>query len=262
MLYIVFLSAFVFLIHMMDRTNTFLTFLLFLPDRILRGEIWRLFTWVLLPTNPNPLFVMITLYFYYFIGSTLEREWGTARFTIYYIFGILSNIIFGIIMWYILGGIAFIFPTFLNLSMFFAFAALFPDNMVRLFFIIPIKIKWMALINAGFFIYSIIDGMLQGQITLALLPLVALMNFFLICGKDVLSHLKPLKARTSAQAINFRKAAKKTQREKNEAPYRHKCAVCGRTDSDYPGLEFRYCSRCEGYHCFCIDHINNHVHFQ
>jgi len=65
----------------------------------------------------------------------------------------------------------------------------------------------------------------------------------------------------NSSTINFRKASRKIQKEEREKLYHHKCAVCGRTDTDYPGLEFRYCSRCAGYHCFCIDHINNHIHF-
>jgi hypothetical protein len=77
----------------------------------------------------------------------------------------------------------------------------------------------------------------------------------------LLSYLRPLKVRTSPQTINFKKAAKKARRDLAGMPYRHKCAVCGRTDIEYPDLEFRYCSRCNGYHCFCIDHINNHIHF-
>ena len=54
---------------------------------------------------------------------------------------------------------------------------------------------------------------------------------------------------------------RRINREQNSKPYHHKCAVCGRTDADHPELEFRYCSRCAGYHCFCQDHINNHIHF-
>ena len=97
---------------------------------------------------------------------------------------------------------------------------------------------------------------------MALLPVVALLNFIIICGDEALSYLRPIKARASPQTINFKKAARKVKREQSNAPYRHKCAVCGKTDVDYPDMEFRYCSRCDGYHCYCKDHINNHIHFQ
>lgn len=260
MLYIVFISAAVFFIYMMDTTRTLLSLLNFHPVPIMRGEVWRLLTWVFLPLNENLFFTAIMLYFYYFIGNTLEREWGTAKFTIYYIFGVLLNIIYGFVI-YAFGGDPFLAPNFINLSMFFAFAVMFPDQRIMLFFIIPIKIKWLALVNALFFAYSICIELFEGHVIRALLPLVALLNFFIICGYDLLRYLRPLKARNSPQAINFKRAAKQARREQSDKPYRHKCAVCGKTDVESPDLEFRYCSRCNGYHCFCIDHINNHVHF-
>jgi len=258
MLFIVLFSAGVFII---GGAGLF-SFLAFHPPSILRGEVWRLLTWVFLPITGNIFFVAIALYFYFFVGSTLEREWGTAKFTIYYIFGVLLNIIYGFIMWFALGISVYIVPNFLNLSMFFAFATLFPDVTVRLFFVIPIKVKWLAMFNAAYFTYSIIAGILAGQLFAALLPVVALLNYFIICGDDLLSKLKPLKIRASPQMVNFKKAAKQAKRDLADKPYRHKCAVCGKTDVDYPDLEFRYCSRCNGYHCFCIDHINSHIHFE
>ena len=256
MLYIVIISAIVFIFG-----GELISRLTFHPVRILNGEVWRLITWVFLPIGGNPFFVIIALYFYYFIGSTLEREWGTPKFTIFYISGIIMNIIYGFAMWLILGQSVSIVPNFLNLSMLFAFAVLFPDQVVRLFFVIPLKIKWLALLNVAFFAYSFVNYLFMGRILLAMLPFVALLNFILICGDEALSYFRPLKARTSPQAINFKKAAKKAKREHDGKAYRHKCSVCGKTDADYPDIEFRYCSRCNGYHCFCSEHINNHIHF-
>ena len=256
MIYIVFMSAVVFIFR-----NEMIPLLGFRPDLILRGEIWRLVTWVFLPITPMFFFTLIALYFYYFIGSSLEREWGTPKFTVYYLFGMLLNVIYGFAMWLILGSPIPIVPNFLNLSMFFAFAVLFPDHEVRLFFVIPIKVKWLALLNAAYFVFAFFSELIMGYFFFALLPIVALLNFFLICGEEALTYLRPLKARTSPQTIDFKKAAKKVRREQADKPYRHKCAVCGKTDTDYPDLEFRYCSRCNGYYCFCIEHINNHIHF-
>ena len=275
MQFIVFISAVVFIIHIMDTTGTLLPMLSFHPGLIVRGEVWRLITWIFLPLNNNIFFTAIMLYFYYFIGTSLERQWGTPKFTIYYIFGVLLNIVFGFIAWFIYSnsiyaafvdflwyGFIWLSPNFLNLSMFFAFAVLFPDHQVLLFFFIPIKIKWLALINACFYAYSIISNLIAGHYAMAFLPIVALLNFFIICGADLIDYLRPYRARSSPQTINFRKAAKEARREYEGKFYRHKCAVCGKTDSEYPGMEFRYCSRCDGYHCFCVDHINNHVHFR
>jgi len=259
MIYIVFVSAVVFLFG-----NELIPRLQFNPVLIFRGELWRVITWIFIPVNPgtNIFFMAITLYFYYFIGSTLEREWGTGKFTIYYISGIIFHVIYGFIMAFGFSRNISISPMFLNLSMFFAFAALFPEHVVRLFFIIPIKIKWLALLNAAFFIYFIIMETVGGRIFIAVMPIVALINFIVICGGEILAYLRPLKNRASTQTINFKKAARQAKRNTASQPYRHKCAVCGKTDTEFPDMEFRYCSRCNGYHCFCSEHINNHIHFQ
>jgi len=257
MIFVVILSAAVFLVGTFELR----VFLAFSPPLIMQGQVWRLLTWIFLPINNNMFFTALMLYFYYFIGSTLEREWGTAKFTIYYIFGILLNIIYGFIMYYILFLPVYLTAGFINLSMFFAFAVLLPDFTVRLFLIIPIKIKWLALANAAFFTFSIISEVLAGQFATAFLPLIALLNFFIFCGYDLFSYIRPLKFSMSKQTINFKKAAKRAKKDLADKPYRHICAVCGKTDTDYPDMEFRYCSKCNGYHCFCNEHINNHIHF-
>ena len=269
MLYIVFGSAAVYLVGSM--VPALYAYVTFNPSAILRGEVWRLVTWVFSAAAGNALmpgsiiFTALLLYFYYFIGQTLEREWGTPKFTIYYIFGVVLNIIYGFVAWLIVGRPAFgisIDASFLNLSMFFAFAVLFPEQRVMLFFIIPIKVKWLGLIDAVYFLYQIVAALVYGNYLYALLPIVAILNFILFCGDDLIHLLRPYKARSSRQAINFRKAARQKRHEDAKRPYRHKCSVCGKTDTEYPSIEFRYCSRCNGYHCFCADHINSHIHFQ
>jgi len=266
MLCIVLISAGVFIVGGIGL----FAFFAFDPVMIMRGQVWRLITWVFLQfplqyyailSMQNVFFAAIALYFYHFIGSTLEREWGTAKFTIFYISGIILNIIYGLII-FSLGYAIIIYPTYLNLSMLFAFATLFPDVQIRLFFIIPIKVKWLALVNAAFFVYNIVAGIVDGQILLAFLPVVSVINYILICGDELMSYIRPMKIRTSPQIVNFKKAAKQAKRDLADKPYRHKCAVCGKTDTEYPDLEFRYCSRCNGYHCFCSDHIGNHIHFK
>ena len=261
MLYIVVISVGA-LVALLASGGGFFNLLNFDPDQILRGQIWRLLTWIFIPVNSNILWAAVALYFYYFVGSTLEREWGAGKFTIFYAFGILLNAIYGFVMWFAFRTPVALTPTFLNFSMLFAFATLFPDFSIRLFFIIPLKVKWLALFNAVFFAVSIIQGIWTGDFFQALLPVVAILNYILICGDELLSYIRPLKVRTSPQVVNFKKAAKQVKRDLADKPYRHKCAVCGRTDAEFPDLEFRYCSRCNGYHCFCSDHINNHIHFE
>lgn len=266
MLYIVIASAAVFLLLNTPEGRSFISFN---PGLILRGQIWRLLTWVFIPLNSADglsgiFFTAIALYFYYFIGSTLEREWGAGRFTIYYLFGMALHIVYGFIVYFAFNAIISINPMYLNLSMFFAFAVLFPDFTVRLFFIIPIKMKWLAIVNAGFFIIQIISGLIfpHVHVLVALMPLVALLNFLLICGHELLVLIQPIKKKASPNVINFKKEAKRVKREVSNMPYRHKCCVCGITDLDDPAMEFRYCSQCTGYHCFCSTHINNHIHFK
>jgi hypothetical protein len=269
MLYIVAASAAAYLLGMMDTTGSFYGYLRFSPPDILRGELWRLVTWLLLPGSGGLLGTAIALYFYYFIGSSLEREWGAGKFTIFYLSGVALNVVYGFLAWglfpggRVLAGSLLLDAFYLNLSMFFAFGALFPEQTILLFFIIPIKIKWLALLDAAIFLYSVVSALAAGAWFSAVLPVVAILNFFLICGAELVSYLRALRPRRRpSNVVNFRQAAREIKKRQEGADYRHKCAVCGRTDRDSPGLEFRYCSRCEGYHCFCEEHINNHVHFQ
>jgi len=268
MLYFVIGYAAVYLIALMDRTNTFISLLTFNIDRILRGEVWRIVTWLFIPEEigfgmSSLILTALMLYFYYFIANALENEWGTAKFTIYYLTGVVMQILYAVIVWLILGVTPFLSTHFLNLSMFFAFAALYPDHRVLLFFIIPIKIKWLAWIDGAYFLVSMIIDLIGGYYLSALMPVLAFFNFYIFCGHELISRLRPTRVyRPPYKTVDFREAAKRYRASEEQRPYRHKCAVCGKTDTQYPGLEFRYCSRCNGYHCFCIDHINNHVHFQ
>ncbi|MCR4771838.1 MAG: rhomboid family intramembrane serine protease [Oscillospiraceae bacterium] len=255
MMYIVIGNAAVFLLSMMDTTGALVYYLYLSPQFILRGQIWRLITFIFVPQSGNILLLALFLYFYYFIGSSLEREWGSGKFTVYYLCGMLLTVIYTFLAALIYrNAIIFSGAGYINLSMFFAFATFYPENRVLLFFVIPVKVKWLAYADAAFFLISMITER-------TLLPLVGVLNYLLFCGYMLKPFFSRLKWRSSPDVINFRRTVRDAKRETENASYRHKCAVCGRTDTDWPDLEFRYCSRCAGYHCFCIDHINNHVHF-
>ena len=230
-----------------------LSYLSFNPYLVLHGQIWRLVTFVFYPPSMG-LLAFIAFYFYYMIGSTLEQHWGTPQFNIYFFTGVVLTVVYGFVMYFITGLSFSIDATYIFLSMFFSFAALFPDMEVLLFFLIPVKIKYLAYIDAAFFAF----GVLTTPFPANLLPVVAVLNFFVFFGRDLLRR-RPRRA--SANTVNFRRESRRIRNEQRQQLYKHKCAVCGRTDTDYPTLEFRYCSRCEGYHCFCQDHINNHIHF-
>lgn len=267
MLYLVAASGIFYVFYMMDTTGSLMSYITFNPAMILRGQVWRIFTFLLMPIGDNIFFEIVALYFYYFIGSSLERQWGTARFTIYYLSGILFNVVYGAVIYLILlpsmGPVAGDFvgysmnASYLNLSMFFAFASIWPDAQVLLFFFIPVKMKWMAWLDAAFFLLFILRGM--GSFPMNLLPVVAILNFFLFCWGNLNLNFKRDRG-YSKRRSQFNSAIHQAKNEERMHGYRHKCEVCGRTDVSDPDLEFRYCSRCQGYHCYCADHINTHIH--
>ena len=256
MRYIVIGNVLVYLLDMFSKSGYAMgTGLLgFSASAILQGQVWRLVTFIFVPASShNIFFFLVTLYFYYFIGNALENEWGANKFTIFYLFGVILNIAVGFLV-----GTASMF--YVNMSMFFAFATLYPDAQVLLFFFIPVKIKWMAILDACYFAYIIFFCAVSRYWIGVVLPLVALLNFFVFFAPELGRFAKREQTRTK-QAAHFHNTVRQTQREQQSQGYRHKCAVCGRTDVTNPELQFRYCSKCAGYHCFCSDHIFNHVHF-
>ena len=254
MLYIVIGNGLIYLLSMMDKTSTLTSYLVFSADRLLKGELWRLITFVFVPRTSSILGLVIVLYFEFFIGRLLEQAWGKGKFTVYYLLGMAFVILYCLIVRLAGGRFMLADATYLNLSMFFVFATLWPENRVYLFFFIPIKVTWLAYAEAVLYLYIMISGR-------TLLPLVGVLNYFLFCGDELFFRIQPLFKRLFGRGAEFRRSAKQAQRDAKALPYIYKCAVCGRTDTDYPELEFRYCSRCVGYHCFCEDHINSHIHF-
>lgn len=249
-------NAAVWLLTLMDRTGTVKYFLALNPQMILHGQIWRLVTFVFIP-DTSGIWGILFLYFYYFIGTAMEREWGQAKFNMYFLSGMLFTIVYTFIVYIFFHTNMSIGGTYIYLSMFFSFATYYPDQRVLFMYIIPIKIKWLAVVDALFFVYSIFTS----HFPLSLLPVVATLNYLLFCGDLLFRGFYPYRPDRAAKNINFKREARRVHRQQQNAAYRYKCAVCGRTDTDYPELEFRYCSRCAGYHCFCQDHINNHIHF-
>ena len=271
MRYIVIGNVIVYLLAVFSNAGA-VQFLAFNWDKILQGEVWRLVTFPFVSGYSSPrdmLWLALFLYFYYWMGSILEREWGSAKFTLYYFSGMALTLLVSIIVSVSMGGAGVNYyvygTTYINLSMFFAFAMLYPDAQVLLMFIIPVKMKWLAWFDAAFFALDIVRSLLAGYWLGALLPVVALLNFFIFFWPRISTAFEQQKQyaqhKNSHQTIQFKSAVKRQEQRTQQQGYHHKCCVCGRTDADYPDLEFRYCSRCAGYHCFCQDHIFNHVHF-
>jgi len=255
MLYIIFGNIIVFFFDQFSGF-TFSPLLMFSATEILKGEVWRLVTFIFVPLQSNMIYLALELYFTYFIGTTLEREWGSAKFTLFYLVGVLFNIAVGF-------AAGFSTMSYVNLSMFFAFATLFPDMQFLLFFFLPVKAKWLAWADAAFFLWELIQMAAGGDYLLMLLPVAAIANYFLCFWSDIHGYvggnIRRAKHRRSRQTVDFKAAQRKAKETRG---YMHKCAVCGKTDADDPTMEFRYCSKCDGYYCYCMDHINDHVHIR
>lgn len=243
----------------------FLQFFSFSLDGLLHGQVWRLVTFVFIPENLRPFWLFISCYFYYWIGSTLERQWGTAKFTVYYLGGMALTVL-GVAIASILSGvdIPIYGAGYVNFAMFLAFASLFPDAQVLLFFIIPIRIKWLAYVDVAFFAFSIFTSIVSGAWVFAIPPMMALLNY-VVCFYPELQSFVNQKAYQNKQAAHFRNTVHAAQQqekaEQRSQGFHKRCCVCDRTDISNPELDFRYCSKCAGYHCFCSEHLFSHVHF-
>lgn len=241
------------IVYLMDRVSngTLSPLLAFSRYYILHGQIWRLITFLIVPgTGSGIILFALSMYFYWFIGSNLEREWGAGKFTIYYGVGVIAAIIVGLIT-----GVAS--TTYLNLSLFLAFATLYPNIRFLLMYIIPVKAKWLAWIDAALIAINFVSAILTLRIGTAILIVASLLNYLVFFWNDLMYYVRRQRRSTSRSTMDFQRA---TQAKRDKNGYIHKCAVCGRTDTDYPNLEFRYCSKCVGYYCYCMDHINSHVH--
>jgi len=254
MLYIVIAQVGVFVLDIFMRGQLAGYWLPFSRGAILHGQVWRLVTFIFLPSDNNPFFMLLSCYFYYWIGAMLEREWGTAKFSLFYLSGVVLSILSGMLL-----GTARIY--YINLSIFLIIATLYGEMQVLLFFVIPIKMKWMAIIDAALILIDVVQYAMVGNWVAALMPLASFINYFVFTWSFWAGKLGMARRRVDPQVINFKRAQHQAQKQaKATGGYRHKCAVCGITDADDPSMEFRYCSKCDGYYCYCMKHINNHVH--
>ena len=277
MLYIILGSGLVYLMTNLGYDQLY-TLLCFDRAAILRGQVWRLFTFAFAMQSSNVFLTLILLYCYYSLGRAVESAWGTFRFNLFYLSGILMMDIFALAFGGIpVHGYDFSFyyganmSSYLNLSLLISFATLYPDTRFMIFFVIPIKAWVLGLIYLIITFYEVLTMTLPLPLfPHNLFPLIAMGNYFLFFGKDVL-NLLPMswrirRKKASPQTASGHKTIPFTRQGEKESPvkenYNHRCTVCGRTDVSNPELEFRYCSRCNGYHCYCEEHISNHTHIE
>ena len=234
------------------------------PALILRGQIWRIITWVIYPPSMSHVlwFVIAIVFFYYPIGTSLERTWGSFRYTLYIFSGILFSVIGAFILYFITGayGIGSLFNTYyISLSVFLAYALSYPDMQILLWFVIPIKMKWMAIVYGVMVLYDMITYLRMG-LWVYVVPIIAsLLNFVLFFFST--RNMQRYNPKEVHRRREFKKAV--AQSRVNPATggiTKHKCAICGRTEKDDPNLEFRFCSKCNGNYEYCQDHLFTHQH--
>ncbi len=209
------------------------------PARIMAGEVWRLVTYIFVPRIQHFLWVVIGLWFLWFIGDGLERAWGAFRVTLFYLVGMIGTT-----------AAAFFFgsnfsSSILNAALFFAFARFYPDEVIYVFFILPLKIKWIAWAAAAFLLL----GFLVNTNSYRMALLAALSNYFIFFGPEIWREFRTRKD------ISSRRKRFEVQ-TRSEAEPLHRCATCQATELSDPSLEFRVASDGEEY---CLAHLPSAV---
>ena len=240
---------------------------------LFKGQVWRLITWLIIPPENFSFFTLIMLYFYYSIGTTLERTWGTYRYNLYLFLGIIFTAVGAFAMMgfvylfqrdilFAMGAenyfavLSTMFSTYyVNMSIFLAFAATFPDMQVLLFFFIPIKVKILGIIYGVLLVYEFIAGVGNKYLNAANRFVIgaSLLNFivFFLTSRNMI-HMSPKQVKRRQE---FKREVKQSAKIT-----RHKCAICGRTEETNPELTFRFCSKCNGNYEYCQDHLFTHEH--
>jgi len=215
--------------------------LVLVPALVLQGEVWRLVSFLLQPPLDKPLFAFFFWYLFYLMGTALEQTWGVFRYNLFLLVGYAATV-----------AVSFLTPeqptfnVFLEGSVFLAFAFLYPEFRLLLFFLLPVKIKWLALLQwIGYFL-----AVAFGDWPVRLATLAAISNFLLFFWGDLLRRLRSGHWKMVHQADQIQ------QRDKP----RHQCRICGRTEKTDPEVSFRYCSKCAGSCCYCEEHLRNHEH--
>lgn len=216
--------------------------LMLIPGAVMAGQVWRLITFILIPPATSAFWILFTLYFYFIIGMGLEQAWGSFKFNIYYLVGMIATIIVSLVGGSPATGV------FINLTLFLAFASIYPNHEVLLFFILPVKVKYLGILNA----VLLAQQFIMGGVGIKLMILASLANYFIFFGKDFIELFKTQKK------VKKNKAKFKVIEMKDYV--RHRCTVCGITERDDPNMEFRYCSKCSGHKEYCMNHLKDHEH--
>lgn len=249
-LYIVMFYAVGAVLDVLSQGTIYYTYLSLNPYLILHGQIWRIVTFLAAAPNANIIFLVFVLLFYYSIGQSLVQVWGAFKFNMYVLIGVVGTIAAAFLVYAITRSpLIFMDTYYVNLSMFLAYAAIFPEMRVYLYGIIPLKVKWLAILDVVLLAVSFFQGGIGTRIAIV----VSLLNFLLF-------YFSTRNYRRVSPKEVHRKIKYKRQMNKNASGARHQCAVCHRTELDDPNLEFRYCSKCNGNYEYCNEHLFTHTH--
>lgn len=223
-------------------------------DKIMQGQVWRILTFLLDPPSSNLFFAVFMIWMYFQIGQVLEQVWGSFRFNVYLLGGILLNVVASFVAYFAFGQVFSMGTTYINLSLFMAYAVTFPDMIFRLFFVIPIKAKFLAIADGVLYLLMMVACLLSRNWGGAVEILLSVLNFvvFFLITRDY----KRVRPKTLIKQQKFKSEVRKGKLNKGS----HCCAVCGITDIDDPDMTFRYCSKCEGNYEYCQNHLYTHVH--
>jgi len=286
--------------YVLSLTGT-LEFLRLNPYQILHGQIWRIVTWIMVPPSSLGIFTIIMLFFYYTLGRNLEMTWGAFRYNVYIFSGMIFTII-GAFLLYVFFTVlspnnpievgyaisSYVTTYYVNMSIFLVFAALYPNMQVMLYFLIPVKIKWMAILYAVIMVIDVFSaGNLPTIIIRGTILFVSLLNFliFFLGSRDVSRYSYKERKRRADFRDAVNNAGRSTGGRSSANTYsgrfsrtgntagdgakeafpgkgisKHRCAICGRTEIDSPDLEFRFCSKCNGNYEYCNEHLFTHTH--
>lgn len=259
MYYIVILYAVGLAMYVVPGMNFFGIYYRYLAldaQAILHGQIWRIVTFLIYPPSfgvwrfTSLFFGIIALFMYHSLGQTLENIWGSFRFNVFFFMGVLMQVIACLVGYLVFRQNWMLTTGFINASIFLAFAMYYPDAQFLLFFVIPVKAKWLAVAECAVYLYSFLVGNAATRCELVI-SLANILVFFLMTRNY---------KRFSPKEVKRQNTFKKEVKILPQGKTRHKCAVCGRTELDGANLEFRYCSKCEGNYEYCQDHLYTHKH--
>ena len=220
---------------------------------ILKGQVWRLFTYIMYPPSTQLLWFLLECFIFWSLGSNLEKLWGTFYFNIYVFIGLFANVVMSLLVWLIGHRILPLTADNLYMSFLLAFAMTVPDMQFYLYMILPVKAKYLAV----FYLVIMVLELVLGDWALRCSVIASLVNvavFFIFIRRPI------LRVKQYVRRAQFKQNIRAAEPAAKNGGARHRCAVCGRTELDDPNLEFRYCSKCVGGREYCMEHLYTHVH--